>query len=89
MWASQVALLVKNLPVNAGDARDTGLIPGSGRPLRIGNDNHSSTLAWKIRWAEEPSQPLHGADIFVLIIFGKGTCTIFFMLKRGITLSTL
>ena len=25
---SQVALVVKNLPANAGDARDVGLIPG-------------------------------------------------------------
>ena len=29
--ASQVALVVKNLPANAGDARETGLIPGSER----------------------------------------------------------
>ena len=30
--ASQVALVVKkNLPANAGDVRDVGLIPGSGR----------------------------------------------------------
>ena len=29
--ASQVALVVKNLPANAGDAREVGLIPGSGR----------------------------------------------------------
>ena len=29
--ASQVALVEKNPPANAGDARDTGLIPGSGR----------------------------------------------------------
>ena len=29
--ASQVPLAVKNLPVNAGDARDTGSIPGWGR----------------------------------------------------------
>ena len=28
--ASQVALVVKNLPANAGDARDAGLIPGWG-----------------------------------------------------------
>ena len=28
---SQVVLVVKNLPVNAGDARDAGLIPGSER----------------------------------------------------------
>ena len=31
MWASQVALVVKNPPANAGDVRDAGLIPGSGR----------------------------------------------------------
>ena len=29
--ASQVALVVKNLLANAGDIRDAGLIPGSGR----------------------------------------------------------
>ena len=29
--ASQVALVVKNLPANAGYVRDSGLIPGSGR----------------------------------------------------------
>ena len=29
--ASQVALVVKNPPANAGDIRDAGLIPGSGR----------------------------------------------------------
>ena len=31
VWASQVALVVKNLPANAGDIRDVGSIPGSGR----------------------------------------------------------
>ena len=30
-WASQVALVVKNLPTNAGDIRDMCLISGSGR----------------------------------------------------------
>ena len=30
-WASQVALVVKNLPANAEDIRDLGSIPGSGR----------------------------------------------------------
>ena len=29
--ASQVALVVRNLPANAGDIRDTGLIPALGR----------------------------------------------------------
>ena len=28
---TQMVLMVKNLPVNAGDLRDTGSIPGSGR----------------------------------------------------------
>ena len=37
--ASQVALLVKNLPVNAGDIRDTGLLPGLGRSPGEGNGN--------------------------------------------------
>ena len=38
-WASQVALVVKNLPANAGDVKDSGLIPGLGKPLggRHGN----------------------------------------------------
>ena len=30
-WASQVVLVVKNLPANAADARDVGWIPGSGK----------------------------------------------------------
>ena len=31
--------MVKNLSANAGDARDTGLIPGSGGPPGVGNGN--------------------------------------------------
>ena len=31
LWASQVAQVVKNPPVNAEDIRDKGSIPGSGR----------------------------------------------------------
>ena len=30
-WASQIVLVVKNPPAKAGDLRDVGLIPGSGR----------------------------------------------------------
>ena len=37
--ASQVALVVKNLPANAGDIKDVGLIPGLGRYPRDGNGN--------------------------------------------------
>ena len=31
--------VVKNLPASAGDNRDVGLIPGSGRPPGVGNGN--------------------------------------------------
>ena len=31
--------VIKNLPANAGDARDTGSIPGWGISLREGNGN--------------------------------------------------
>ena len=34
-----MALVVKNLPDNAGDIRDVSLIPGSGRFPGEGNDN--------------------------------------------------
>ena len=34
--ASQVALVIKNLPANTGDIRDTGSVPGSGRSTRGG-----------------------------------------------------
>ena len=39
IWASQVVLVVKNPPANAGDARDSGSIPGSGRSPGRGNGN--------------------------------------------------
>ena len=35
-WASRVVLVIKNLPVNAGDL---GSIPGSGRSPEEGNGN--------------------------------------------------
>ena len=38
-WASQVTLVVKNSPANAGDIRDTGLIPVSGRSPGGGHGN--------------------------------------------------
>ena len=37
--ASQVELVVKNPPGNAGEVRDVGLIPGSGRSTGGGNGN--------------------------------------------------
>ena len=37
--ASQVVLVVKNTPSNAGDVRDEGSVPGSGRSPGEGHDN--------------------------------------------------
>ena len=45
--------MVKNLPANAGDTRNSGSFPGSGRSPGEGNGNHSSILAWKILRTEE------------------------------------
>ena len=54
-WASQVVLVVKNPPANAGDQRVVGSIPELGRyPLEEGMSTHSSILAWRIPWTEEP-----------------------------------
>ena len=46
--------MVKNLPANAGDIRDVGLIPGSGRSPGEGIATHSSIVAWRLPWTEEP-----------------------------------
>ena len=40
--ASQVAIVVKNPPANAGEVRDVGLIPGSGRS------------PWRRKWQPTP-----------------------------------
>ena len=39
LWTSHVVLVVKNPPANAGDTRDVGLIPESGRFPGGGNGN--------------------------------------------------
>ena len=54
MGASQVMLVVKNPPVNTGDIRDVGSIPELGRSLEVGMATHSSILAWRMPWTEEP-----------------------------------
>ena len=46
-----VAQMVKASAYNAGDL---GSIPGLGRPLEKEMATHSSILAWKIPWREEP-----------------------------------
>ena len=46
--------MVKNLLASAGDAEDPGSILGWARSLDMGMTIHSSILAWKIPWTEEP-----------------------------------
>ena len=53
IWAFQVALVVKNLPANAGDVRQ---IPALGRSPGEGNGNYSSIPAWKIPWRGDPDR---------------------------------
>ncbi|XP_059734281.1 dynein axonemal heavy chain 9 isoform X5 [Bos taurus] len=48
----------KNLPANARTSRDTGSTPGWEDPLEEEMAIHSSMLAWKIPWTEEPDRLL-------------------------------
>ena len=41
---------------SACNAGDPGLIPGSGRSLEKEMATHSSILAWRIPWTEEPGE---------------------------------
>ena len=41
---------------NAGDARDMGSVPGSGRSPRGGHGDRSSIFAWRIPWIGEPGR---------------------------------
>ena len=47
--------MVQNGKESACNARDLSLIPGLGRSPGEGNGTHSSILAWKIPWTEEPT----------------------------------
>ena len=41
---------------SACNAGDLGLIPGWEDPLEKGKATHSSILAWRIPWTEEPAR---------------------------------
>ena len=51
IWAFPAVLVVKDLPANAGDIRDVGLIPGSGRSP---GGRNSLPLQHSCLWTEEP-----------------------------------
>ena len=46
--------MVKNPPANAGDVRDLGSTLDWEDPMEEGMTTHSSILAWRIPWTEEP-----------------------------------
>ena len=59
-WASQVALVVKNLSGNTDMRYETQVRSVSREdPLEEGLATHSSILAWRIPWTEEPDG-VHG-----------------------------
>ena len=81
--ASQVVLVVKNLPANAGEVGDVGLIPGSGRspggghgkPLQYSClENPMDRGAW---WATELRRVRHGrsdlAHMHVWLLIAQNT----------------
>ena len=51
--ASRVALVVKNLPDNAGDIEMQVWSRGQEDPLEEGMATHSNILAWRIPWTVE------------------------------------
>ena len=54
--SSLVALVVKNLPANARDTRNVNSTLDSRRFPGKGMATHSSILAWKIPWTQEPGR---------------------------------
>ena len=46
--------MVKNPPANAGNLRDSVGALGQEDPLEEGMAPHSSLLAWRTPWTEEP-----------------------------------
>ena len=53
-WASQVALVVKELPCQCRRCETRVWSLGRKDPLKEGMATHSSILAWRIPWMEEP-----------------------------------
>ena len=56
---------------SAGDAGDSGLIPGLGRSSWKENGNHSSILTWKISWTEEPGGLQSATNFLCFLILCK------------------
>ena len=48
--------VVKNPPANAGDIKDAVPSLGGEDPLEEGMATHSSVLAWRILWTQQPGR---------------------------------
>ena len=57
LWASQVAQWVKNLPAMQETLEIWVRFWGQEDPLEEGTATHSSILAWRFLWTEEPGKP--------------------------------
>ena len=55
-----MAQLVKNLPARQEMWQNWVRSLGWDDPLEEGMATHSSILAWRIPWTEEPGGPVHG-----------------------------
>ena len=79
-----MVLLVKSPPANAGDVRNTGSIPGLGfDPLKEGMAIHSSILAWRIPWTEEPNRLQSIGSQRVGHDWSNLACTLTSLMKNG------
>ena len=63
MRSTRITIIIRFFPggsdvkESAYNAEDSGSIPGSGRSLEKEMATHSSVLALKIPWTEEPGRP--------------------------------
>ena len=66
---------------------DSGSIPGLGNPLEEGMATHSSVLAWRIPWKEEPgelqSMESKRVDTAELLSTALGRVTVFNLLMQS------
>ena len=51
---SQMAVVLKNMPANAGGIKDQVWSLGREGPLEEGMATHSSIVDWRIPWTEKP-----------------------------------
>ena len=56
IWGFPGGTVIKNLPANAGDTGDACQSLGWEDPLQESMATHSSILAWRIPWTEEPGR---------------------------------